>query len=59
MHLPARRPGRRFLPIVAAVAAVALFSSGCGDSPRPAKSGNAANSSITIFNGSTGTIVEN
>jgi len=45
--------------VVAAVAAVALITSGCGDSPRPAKSGNAANSSITIFNGSTGTIVEN
>ncbi|HEY0530417.1 MAG TPA: ABC transporter substrate-binding protein, partial [Actinoplanes sp.] len=59
MHLTARRPGRRFVPIVAAVAAVALFTSGCGDSPRPARSGNAANSSITIFNGSTGTIVEN
>jgi peptide/nickel transport system substrate-binding protein len=59
MHLPARRLGRRFTPIVAAVAAVALITSGCSDSPRPGKSGNAADSSITIFNGSTGTIVEN
>ncbi len=59
MHLPARRPGRRSTSIVAAVAAVALVTGGCSSSPRPAKSGTGANSSITIFNGSTGTIVEN
>jgi peptide/nickel transport system substrate-binding protein len=60
MHLPARRPGRRFAPIVAAVAVVALVAGGCSDSPSPGKGGgNAANSSITIFNGATGTITEN
>ncbi|MFI1990270.1 ABC transporter substrate-binding protein [Actinoplanes sp. NPDC020271] len=44
---------------VAAAAALTLAAAGCsGDGGKANGGGNAANSSITIFNGSTGTIVE-
>ena len=59
MPLPARRPGWRYQPIVAALAAATLVTSGCTSSPTPGTTGTAAASSITIFNGATGTIVEN
>lgn len=45
---------------VATVAAVALSLTACSDNSSTGKTGaSAANSSITIFNGATGTIVEN
>ncbi|GIF15604.1 ABC transporter substrate-binding protein [Actinoplanes teichomyceticus] len=57
------RTGRRgrLGAVVAGTAALALTAAGCsggaGDGEKPA--GNAANSSVTVFNGATGTIVEN
>ncbi|WP_083970821.1 ABC transporter substrate-binding protein [Actinoplanes awajinensis] len=54
------RRGRRPRVVVAAAAALTLVVAGCsGDGGSKANGGDkAANSSITIFNGSTGTIVE-
>ncbi|WP_328478171.1 ABC transporter substrate-binding protein [Actinoplanes sp. NBC_00393] len=45
---------------IAVAAAVALALTGCSDSSGDNKSGtNGANSTVTVFNGATGTIVEN
>ncbi|GLW28402.1 ABC transporter substrate-binding protein [Actinoplanes regularis] len=55
------RRGRRLGAAVAASAALALAVAGCSDGGGGGTDANkgAANSSITIFNGATGTIVEN
>ncbi|MEV6343584.1 ABC transporter substrate-binding protein [Actinoplanes sp. NPDC051851] len=50
--------GRRLGAAVAASAALALAISGCSGGGGKKSTGNAADSSITIFNGATGTIVE-
>jgi peptide/nickel transport system substrate-binding protein len=52
---------RRALVAAGATAALTLALSACSDGERDAgpATGNAANSAITIFNGATGTIVEN
>jgi peptide/nickel transport system substrate-binding protein len=59
MHLFSGRHGRRVGPAIAVTAVAALAVTGCssGDGTNEGKS--AASSSITIFNGSTGTITEN
>ncbi|WP_203780606.1 ABC transporter substrate-binding protein [Paractinoplanes rishiriensis] len=55
-----RHPTRRVVLAVAATSALLLSLAACSDSSSEGKStGTAANSSITIFNGATGTIVEN
>ncbi|MBG0565011.1 ABC transporter substrate-binding protein [Actinoplanes aureus] len=54
------RRGRRAGAAVAATAAMALALTGCSDSSGGNKSGtNSGNSTVTVFNGATGTIVEN
>jgi peptide/nickel transport system substrate-binding protein len=53
------RRGRRAGAVVAATAAMALALTGCSDSSGGNKSSNGANSTVTVFNGATGTIVEN
>jgi peptide/nickel transport system substrate-binding protein len=52
---------RRAAVAAAATAALVLSLTACSDSKTPSgtSSANAANSSITVFNGATGTIVEN
>ncbi|MEV6302295.1 ABC transporter substrate-binding protein [Actinoplanes sp. NPDC051861] len=53
------RHGRRAGAAVAATAAIALTLTGCSDSSDADKSNSGANSTVTVFNGATGTIVEN
>lgn len=60
MSIVSVRSRRRVSVAVAATTAAALALAGCSDESPETKTGaDAANSSITVFNGATGTIVEN